>query len=107
MIRRDRKTGTNDVKIRFLLPAETVDGGAAVVGDFNGWDESATLFRRRGDQWTASVTVPAGRRYAFRYLASDGSWFNDDEADDYQPNPFGGHNSVLDLTEVEAGAPEP
>jgi hypothetical protein len=45
------------------------------------------------------VRVAPGRRYAFRYLAEGGRWFNDDAADDYQPNAFGGSDSVLDLTD--------
>jgi 1,4-alpha-glucan branching enzyme len=101
VIQRQLKSGSDDVEVRFLLPAASVLETAAVVGDFNRWDPSATTFRRRRGQWTASITVPVGRRYAFRYLSGDGSWFNDDEADDYEPNPFGGHNCVLDLTEVE------
>ena len=40
----------------------------------------------------------AGRRYAFRYLADDGRCFNDQLAVDYQPNEFGGSDSVVDLT---------
>jgi 1,4-alpha-glucan branching enzyme len=106
MIQRERKAGSDDVKVRFLLSAQAVEGAAAVVGDFNGWDPSSTTFRRRGDQLTASITVPAGRRYAFRYLSGDGSWFNDDEADDYEPNGFGGHNCVLDLEDVGAAVPQ-
>ena len=101
MIQRDPKSGTADVKVTFLIPADSVDEVTAVVGDFNGWDPSATTFRRRSGQWTASITVPRGRRYAFRYVSADGSWFNDDEADGYEPNPFGGHNCVLDLSEAE------
>ena len=30
--------------------------------------------------------LDAGRRYAFRYLADGGRWFNDDAAHDYQSN---------------------
>jgi 1,4-alpha-glucan branching enzyme len=97
MIQRERKTGTDDVKVRFVLRGEDVQGNAVVVGDFNGWDGSATTFRRRGDQLIASITLPAGRRYAFRYRGEDGSWY-DQEADSYEPNEFGGRNCVLDLT---------
>lgn len=100
MIQRERKAGSDDVKVRFLIPAVSVEGPVAVVGDFNDWGRSSTTFRRRGDQLTALVTVPAGRRYAFRYLSGDGSWFNDDQADDYELNDFGGYNCVLDLSDM-------
>lgn len=46
----------------------------------------------------ASVTLAGGRRHAFRYLAEGGRWFNDEAADSYQPNQYGGSDSVLDLT---------
>jgi 1,4-alpha-glucan branching enzyme len=87
------------VKLTFTLPAEQVDGQAFVVGDFNEWDLAGTPLRKRGGIAKASVTVPPGRRYAFRYYRRDGTWFNDDTADDYVPNEFGGHNCVIDLTQ--------
>lgn len=39
---------------------------------------------------TATLTLPAGNRYAFRYLADGGRWFNDEDADGYRDNGFGG-----------------
>lgn len=96
MIQRQLKSDSDEVKVRFVLPVASASA-CAVVGDFNDWDPSVTAFRRRNGQWTASITVAAGRRYAFRYLSGDGSWFDDEEADDYEPNPFGGSNCVLDL----------
>jgi hypothetical protein len=45
-----------------------------------------------------SVVLDAGRRYAFRYLADGGRWFNDDADDDYQMNGFGSSDPVVDLT---------
>lgn len=44
------------------------------------------------------MVLDAGRRYLFRYLAAGEHWFNDDAADDYEPNGFGGSDSVVDLT---------
>ena len=85
------------VKLTFTLPAEQVDGQTFVVGDFNDWDQTATPLRKRGGIARASITVDPGRRYAFRYYRRDGSWFNDDTADDYEPNEFGGHNCVVDI----------
>jgi hypothetical protein len=46
----------------------------------------------------ASAIVAAGARHEFRYRTGDGRWFNDEAADDYVPNEFGGVNCVVDLT---------
>ena len=43
------------------------------------------------------MVVAAGGRYQFRYRTADGRWFNDVEADDYEPDVFGGMNCVVDL----------
>jgi 1,4-alpha-glucan branching enzyme len=99
VIRSQARRGTNQVKLTFVLPHETVDGPVAVVGDFNDWDPSATVLLKHGREWRSAVEVEGGRRYAFRYLAQGDRWFNDEVADDYQPNAFGGSDSVVDLTD--------
>jgi hypothetical protein len=50
----------------------------------------------------ASLTLVGGRRYAFRYC-QDGKWFDDENADGYEPNEFGERNGILDLTSPDAG----
>jgi 1,4-alpha-glucan branching enzyme len=83
--------------LTFTLAADGFAGDVAVVGDFNDWQPGATVLRREGDVLTASVTVEPGTRYAFRYRTADGRWFNDEAADDYEGNEFGGSNSVADI----------
>ena len=99
MIRCEPRKGDDQVKVTFAIPADGSDR-VSVVGDFNDWDPVATPLARRAETLRASVVLDAGRRYAFRYLADGGRWFNDDEADDYQGNDFGGSDSVVDLTEA-------
>ena len=99
MIQCEPAQGDSHVKVTFAVPADGADEPVSVVGDFNDWDPVATPLVRRRGMLRASVVLHAGRRYAFRYLADGGRWFNDDEADDYQGNEFGGSNSVLDLTQ--------
>lgn len=101
MIRCEPMKGGEQVKVTFAVPEDGVDGQAvAVVGDFNDWDPTATPLRPEGNLRSATVTLPAGGRYAFRYLAEDGRWFNDEDADDYQQNDFGGDDCVLDLNQA-------
>lgn len=96
MIKRE-STKTGDVKVTFIVAKDGLAGPLAVVGDFNAWDPTATPLRPRRDWWTASVLLTPGTRYAFRYLTEAGAWFNDDAADDYQPNGYGGSDSIVDL----------
>jgi 1,4-alpha-glucan branching enzyme len=50
-----------------------------VVGDFNDWDPFAHPLRRRANGTrSATVTVPAGSRLRFRYLAEGRVWFDDE-----------------------------
>lgn len=98
MIHCEPENGDGQVKVTFAIPDDGTDERISVVGDFNDWDPAATPLARRGKTLRASVLLDAGRRHAFRYLADGGRWFNDDEADDYQGNGFGGSDSVVDLT---------
>ena len=102
MIRCEPTKG-DKVKVTFVLPADAPAGKVSVVGDFNGWDESATTLRKRGETRSANVTLDAGRRYAFRYRTADGEWFNDEAAHSYERNDFGGDNGIIDLTDEALG----
>ncbi len=55
------------------------------------------MIRRKRSNGTASaaLTLSSGDRYAFRYVTADGDWFNDEQADDYEPNGIDGFNCVL------------
>jgi 1,4-alpha-glucan branching enzyme len=89
---------TPTVKVTFALPVADTDLPTSVVGDFNDWDPLAHPLKKRSNG-TRSVTleVPTGASYHFKYLAHDGSWFCDPDADDYEPNDFAEVNSVLRL----------
>ena len=93
-----RKTATEDpdvVRVSFSLPVEYHEE-VFLVGDFNDWAEPGVPLAVNGDnQLTAVVSLRAGQRYAFRYRTGDGRWFNDEGADDYEDNEFGGSNGVI------------
>lgn len=80
-------------KVTFVLPDGV--GPVSVVGDFNDWNPHAHPLRRRSNA-TRSVVVdlPPGS-YAFRYLASDGVFFDDPDADLLEANGFGDTHSRL------------
>ena len=83
--------------VTFSLPCPGPAASVVVLGDFNGWDPTATPMRKAGDVQTASVVLEGGRRYFFRYLDEEGRWFNDEKADDYVSNDYGESNCVIDL----------
>ena len=96
MIKRAPVTGRNAVKVSFVLPQDAIPGKTSVVGDFNGWDplRQPAPARANGAR-SAAVTLPPGRRFAFRYLAEGGRWHDDETAEAFEPNGVGGHNAVL------------
>jgi hypothetical protein len=99
MIDKKRAGDGSSVEVTFRLPVDRRTAAVAVAGDFNAWDPTATPLLVYDDQRVAAVRLEAGRRYAFRYYA-DGEWFNDERADEYQPNEFGGYDCVIDLTDT-------
>lgn len=99
MIHRQRTKRGDQVKVTFEVPDDNEP--VYVVGDFNAWNPGATPLRPKAGARTATMTLAAGRKYAFRYLRGDGRWFNDEAADGYEPNQYGEENSVLDLTDDE------
>jgi 1,4-alpha-glucan branching enzyme len=88
--------GTGEVKVSFVLGKAAPAGKVSVVGDFNGWDPLAHPLRPRSNGTrSVAVTLPAGRRYAFRYLAEGGHWHDDESASVFEPNGVGGANGVV------------
>jgi hypothetical protein len=82
---------SSNVKITFSLPNDHPVGRCSVVGDFNGWQPGRHLLRRRSNGTSSvAVTLPYGTRLRFRYLGSDGRWFNDPDVSE-----FDGPDSVL------------
>ncbi|HTQ81326.1 MAG TPA: isoamylase early set domain-containing protein [Thermoanaerobaculia bacterium] len=99
------KTGSS-CRVTFKIPAEKATAqAAAVLGEFNGWNADATPMEKRKDgSFSATVTVPAGRGYRFRYLLDGAKWTNDDAPDASVPNQYGGEDSVLSLEDGAAAA---
>lgn len=92
--------------VTFDLPSELEIEHAAVVGEFNDWDEGADPMTKGADgRWSATVSVEPGRSYRFRYHLGDGRWENDWNADDYVDNDFGGADSVVQLPDAPSEPP--
>jgi 1,4-alpha-glucan branching enzyme len=96
VIKQTTVKGGSRVKVSFILPRDAVDGKVSVVGDFNGWDPTAHPLRPRSNGTrSVVVTLPRGKRFAFRYLAEGNRWYDDDAAHGFEPNGVGGVNGVV------------
>lgn len=80
MIRRQKKG--DQTRLTFALPHDARLGPVSVVGDFNDWTPGThTLVKRANGTRSVVVAVPTGTQHRFRYLAADGQWFDDNDAD--------------------------
>ena len=95
-----RTISAAEVELTFILPSDHPAGPVGVAGEFNDWRWRATPFHHHGGCLVACIVTAARDSYRFRYRAADGNWFNDDHADDYVDNPYGGIDCVFD-TRIE------
>lgn len=83
-------------KVKFSFApenAETVE----ILGLNSNWEESVIMSRKKDGTFTADVNLPKDSRHEFKYLVDETIWLNEPEADEEQPNIYGGTNSVITL----------
>ena len=98
MLKKNYYENSDNCRVWFYLPAEVNAETAALVGDFNNWDESADPMKEKKDgTFYTAVTLKKGQSYQFRYLLDGERWENDWSADNYLPNEFGSEDSVVVL----------
>jgi hypothetical protein len=100
MLRRTIVHGGENVE--FVLDSQSP---ASVVGDFNEWDPwRGALAPVDGDTRSWRTFLPPGR-YTFRYLR-DGEFFDDPNADEFEPNGYGQSHGVLIVAGNSAPGPD-
>ena len=88
-------TAASAVGVAFTLPADVDADRVALCGDFNDWSAQATALERGDDgTWQVSIPLEPGRSYRYRYVLDGERWENG-QADRYEPNPYGGVDSVI------------
>ena len=99
MIRKEAADDGSTVRVTFSLPPLIWAETAHLVGEFNTWNPASHPLRwdRQNEVWSITLELPKGREYRFRYLVNGTEWHNDWDADRYEPNPYGGDNSVVAL----------
>ena len=92
--------------VTFTVDPQVGAQTAAVCGEWNDWSPDAgSMHRDSAGGFSLTVGLDAGRAYRFRYLLDGRRWDNDWAADAYQPNDFGGDDSVVDLTALAEAVP--
>jgi hypothetical protein len=89
-------------EIRFVLGTASASS-VAVVGDFNGWDASATPMRRdpRSELWTATVRLAPGW-HSYVFVVDGERWVPDPQAPLAPADDFGMRRSVIVVGERDA-----
>ena len=84
-------------KVTFSVPAEEAKK-VTVLGTFNEWNEkkAVELKKLKNGTFKGTVDLEKDNSYEFKYLV-DGVFVNEEEADAYTTNEFGGQNAVLTL----------
>jgi len=93
-----------ECKVKFRVPVKALPPSTTsvhIVGDFNAWSSEATPLQQKKDHvFAVTLHLESGRTYQYRYLLNESEWICDPFADKNVPNPYGGDNSILDLTDV-------
>lgn len=100
MIKRKYVKSKDIYKTTFRIPKDVAGeaNSAVIVGDFNEWnqEEPIEMNKLKSGDFKAVVELPEGE-YEFKYILDKQDWKNDNEADNYVNDPYGGQNSVLIL----------
>lgn len=80
--------------VHFELALPSQASRVAIVGDFNGWDETATPMVREGAEWSVRVPLPPGR-HVYAYVIDGTRWLVDPLAPQVPDAGYGPANAVI------------
>lgn len=83
----------DECEVTFELDAENAES-VALVGEFNSW-QPMKMKQAKNGPFKAKVRLPKDGQFQFRYLVDEQNWRNDEAADAYWTNEYGGNNSVV------------
>jgi 1,4-alpha-glucan branching enzyme len=91
------------VRFEFTHPTATT---VCIAGTFNDWHPEAKPMHCLGDgRWLKETVLPPG---TYEYcLVVDGEWMPDPQVQETVPNPFGGRNSLLRVSNSREGSQVP
>lgn len=99
MIKKEPSRKPEHTRVTFTLPPDVWAETVHLAGDFNNWNRTShpMTWDRVEEVWRIALDLANGKEYRFRYLINGTEWHNDWEADKYEPNPYGGDNSIVTL----------
>lgn len=98
MIQKSYYGSGNQCRVTFRYTPDREVSSVNLVSELDDWDQSARpLTRRKDGSYSVSIVMRPGSRYRFRYLIDGDQWENDDQADAYVQNDFGGTDSVVEV----------
>jgi 1,4-alpha-glucan branching enzyme len=96
MLKCTNARGGDAVKVTFALPATDIDQPVSVLGDFNGWDPLANPLKKRSNgTFSTTIEIASGQSVRFKYLAGDGTWFCDPDAQTVVHDEYATVDSLL------------
>lgn len=87
----------DECEVTFEYEGEAVDS-VALVSEANDWKPVEMKQRKKDGVFYAKLRLPKESQFQYRYLVDGQNWANDDAADAYVANEFGGQNSVVDTS---------
>ena len=97
MLKKTPVKKTNKTSVTFALKSLDEVAEVGLAGEFNDW-QPTEMKQRKDGTWAATVRLPNDERFEYRFVLDGDTWIADEDADDFVANPFGGRNSVCDLT---------
>lgn len=85
-------------KVRFAISSLQVDDSKDLflVGSFNNWDDPGMAMKKgKNGIFSCELELNNGEKYLFRYRNSEGVWFNDPDAEAYEPCPYAGASNCV------------
>ena len=83
----------DECEVAFKVEPEEATTVSLVI-ESNGW-QPIPMNQLKSGPFKASIRLPLDQQFQFRYLIDGEQWENDESADAYVPNEYGGENSVV------------
>jgi len=80
--------------VRFAYKSARPLKRVAIAGDFNAWAATSDTLTNKNGIWEISLPLKSGR-YRYKFVLDDTTWIADPGAAEFEPDPYGGRNSVI------------
>lgn len=83
-------------KVKFTLKNEDAEK-VEILGLNSDWKTPVVMNKKKDGTFTCELSLPKNTQHEFKYRIDASKWVDEPEADSFQPNIFGGKNSVIVL----------